>query len=96
MADKYLKASTVLESGRNFLAGVLFIEKGRRGGKTQAMVEELLRHVIRTAPAEDVVPVVRCGCCTKREKKEEYFWCKACGYRCNDDYWYCPAGESDG
>lgn len=89
---KYIKVDSVLDGGRDFLAGVLFIEKGRRGGKTQALVEEMLRHIVRTAPAEDVVAVVRCEVCAKREKKDEFFWCKACGYRCNEKNWYCPAG----
>ena len=89
---KYIKAETLMDSGRDFLAGVLFVERGRRGGKTQALVEEMLRHIVRSAPAEDVVPVVRCEDCGKREKKDEFFWCKPCGYRCNEKDWFCPAG----
>lgn len=91
---KYINADNLLTGARDFLAGVFFVRKGgRQGGKTQAMAEELVRHVIRSAPAEDVVAVVRCGTCTKREKKEEHHWCRACGYRCNDDDWYCPVGR---
>lgn len=92
MADKYIKASTLLGSGRDFLAGVLFIEKGRRSGKTQTVMEEMLRHVIRTAPAEDVVPVVRCKVCAKREQEDMFYHCVPCGYKCNDGEWFCPAG----
>ena len=92
MAVKYIKADDVLNCGRDFLAGVLFVEKGSRGGKMQALAEALMKHITRNAPAEDVVAVVRCEKCAKREKKDEYFKCTPCGYRCNENDWYCPAG----
>ena len=92
MADKYIKASTLLGSGRDFLAGVLFIEKGRRSGKTQAVMEEMLRHVIRSAPAEDVVPVVRCKACAKRKQEDMFYKCAPCGYKCNEGDFYCAEG----
>lgn len=95
---KYINADNLVSSGRYFLQGVFFVQKGgQQSGKTQALVEELLRHVIRTAPAEDVAPVVRCKECAKRTVKVELpavrYWCKACGFRCNDDSWFCPVGR---
>ena len=90
---KYIKAEDIITGGRDFLAGVLFVEKGGRGGKTKAMLEELLRHVIRTAPPEDVEPVVRCKLCRKREKRDEFYWCRPCGYKCKQEDWYCADGR---
>lgn len=93
--SKYIKAEGLLKSGCDFLAGVLFVEKGRREGRTKAMLEELLRHVIRTAPAEDVEPVVRCKLCQRREKRDEFYWCSPCGYKCNREDWYCADGRKE-
>ena len=90
---KYINADDFIRGGRDFLAGVLFVEKGRREGKTKAMLEELLRHVIRTAPVADVEPVVRCENCAKRGRREEFYWCRPCGYKCNEGKFYCADGE---
>lgn len=89
---KYIKADDLMAGARDFLAGVIFVEKGGRSGKIKTLVESMLHHVIRSAPAGDVVPVVRCEKCAKRGKKDEFFWCKPCGYRCNEKDWFCPAG----
>lgn len=90
---KYIKADDLMAGARDFLAGVFYVGMPGRSGKTKALIEHLIRHVIRTAPAEDVVQVVRCKVCAKREKKDEFYWCKPCGYRCHDDEWYCPMGR---
>ena len=89
---KYIKADDLMAGARDFLDGVIFVEKGSQSGKMKTLVERMLHHVIRTAPAEDVEPVVRCKVCLKREQKDEFYWCKPCGYRCHDGEWYCPAG----
>lgn len=89
---EYIRKDSVISRGRDFLAGVLFVRKGRSSGKTQEMFVELMNHVVSNTPAEDVVPVVRCEKCAKRGKKDEFFWCKPCGYRCNEKGWFCPAG----
>lgn len=92
MAVKYIKAETLMDSGRDFLAGVMFVSRSRGNGKSQQLMIEMLRHIVEAAPDEDVVPVVRCEACGKREKKDEFYWCKACGYRCNEKDWFCPSG----
>lgn len=89
---KYIKTDDLMAGARDFLAGVIFVEKGSRSGKTKTLVENMLRHVIRTAPAEDVEPVVRCKVCAKREQEDMFYRCAACGYKCNDGEWFCPAG----
>ena len=95
---KYINADDLVAGAQDFLKGVFFVSKGgQQSGKTMALVESLVRHVIQTAPAEDVEPVVRCKDCGRRmvkiTEKETLSWCKACGYRCNDDNWYCPVGR---
>ena len=89
---KYINADNLIGGARDFLAGAFYVGTPGRSGKTKALIEHLIHHVVRTAPAEDVVAVVRCEVCAKREKKDEFFWCKPCGYRCHDETWYCPAG----
>lgn len=89
---KYIEAGAVLQSASDFLDGVLFVERGSGSGKLKALVECALNHAIKTVPAEDVEPVIRCKNCGKRDMKDELYWCKPCGYRCHDGEWYCPAG----
>lgn len=89
---EYIRKDSVISRGRDFIAGVLFVRKGRSSGKTQEMFVELMNHVVSNTPAEDVVPVVRCKVCAKREQEDMFYRCVPCGYKCNDGEWFCPAG----
>lgn len=92
---KYIKVDNLIGGARDFLSGVLYVRKGRSGGKSLSAVIEIVNRVAELAPAEDVEPVVRCKSCEKRvsRREEKRWWCKPCGYRCNDDEWYCPMGR---
>lgn len=52
---------------RNVMNGVRF--GGRGGGRTAAMVQVALKHMIDNAPTVDAVPVVRCKDCRRRGKR---------------------------
>lgn len=43
---------------------------GRSGGKTMAIVQGMLKHMIKKAPTIDAVPVVRCGLCRYCDTKD--------------------------
>ena len=93
---KYINADNLVTGAQGFLKGVFFVTKGgQQSGKTLALVERLVRHVIQTAPAEDVEPVVRCKDCLNRMRndRDNLWWCMHTGYRCNDDNWYCAGGK---
>lgn len=89
---KYIKVDDLMAGAGDYLAGVAFVKMGRGSGKTQLAMIEMLNHLTKTAPAEDVVPVVRCKVCTKREQDDMFYRCVPCGYKCNDGEWFCPAG----
>jgi len=89
---KYITTENLLAGAGDYLAGVAFAKMGRGSGKSQLAMIEMLNHLTKTVPAEDVRPVVPCKICSKREMKDGFYWCKPCGYRCHDENWYCPAG----
>ena len=88
---KYISTDNLIASGRDFLAGVKYI-RARGDGKSTVSMGKILKFLADTVPAEDVTTFVYCKNCGKREKREDRFWCKPCGYRCNDETWFCPVG----
>lgn len=89
--DKYIKAENMLRSGQSFIAGVKYIS-ARGSGKIGQDLEKFLDFLANNVPAEDVTPFVYCKDCGKREERDGHYWCKACGYRCNEEKWFCPVG----
>ena len=97
---KYIKADNLVTGAQDFLKGVFFVTKGgQQSGKTLALVERLVRHVIQTAPAEDVRPVVHgrwlssgCGfdCCSECRKVYADGYFTAMGIKPRERFSYCP------